>query len=192
MLKVHPRGFYGSDHVVVMYNVKPPKNFISKPLEMQMVEEFVANKHIDTIYNQYLAGNIDTSNFDTVAKILATIVKAFGYTDFQLWHAKQYQSPYFGQMHVDYIEDWAKYVLTGSRVLSNYTWGAMLDRSNDPVCDCDRLGQYTATLLGKTTLRPFNDHDSISIVKILSKMLEYPDGLDTIILTAYILFCIKR
>lgn len=191
MLKIHPRGFYGSDRTVLMHNVSPPKNFTTRPLEMPVVEEFSANKVIDDIFHEYVSGRVKLSDFDTVTRILSNIVKAFGYKDLQYWHAQQFNSPYFGSLHVDFIEDWAKYICTGSRNLDIYTWGVMLDRSSDKANPNAELGEYTRRLFNKKTVHPFNP-DNLKIINVFGEMLKYPDGLDNIIITAYILFCVKR
>lgn len=189
MLKIHPRGFYGSNNTSVMTQTLPMEYFTTKPNESTVVREYDANKAIFDIFHKHENNDIDLTDFDEMAEIVATVVKAFGLVDFGDWYKMQFQSPYFGDMHVDFIEDLAKYIITGTREMGVYTWGAILDRSPDKANPNRSLKTYTAQLVSDKGLR--NNEPSSSITNIAARMLQYPDGFDNLILTAYILFCIK-
>ena len=190
MLKLHPRGFLGGTQSIVMHQVLPLKDIATRPQEQRVARPYIANKTIDDIFHQHSTGGVSLSDFDYVAGVVAKIAKAFGDLDFQSWHAQQYNSSFFGQMHVDFIEDWCRYILTGSRNIDIYTWGAIVDQAEAPANKEAVLGKYTQQFFNKKTLYPFNN-DKISVVNMISQMLRHNDGFHNLIVTAYILFCIK-
>jgi hypothetical protein len=190
MLKIHPRGFLGSSQATTMYRAVPLKEMVTRPQEQYMTQPYIANNVIDDLFHHHTAGGTSLSDFDYVAGVIAKVTKAFGELDFQCWHAQQYNSPYFGQTHVDFIEDWCKYILTGSRNIDIYTWGAIVDKSEEAANKDAQLGPYTQQFFNKKTLYPFVVN-KITVVDMIAKMLRHNDGFHNLIVTAYILFCIK-
>lgn len=189
-LKIHPRGFYGSSNAGLMSRVTPPDYMVGRPLESNRVEHFIANKNVEDLFNLYSSGKFRLSDFDQCKDAIVTILNAFGQKQFEAWHSVQYDSPFFGDLHVDFIEDWCKYMCTGSRDIDLYTWGAMLDRNSQKADRKKPLKKYTSEFFGKKNVFPFSGQ-RITTLQMITNMLQKPQGFDSLILTAHILFCIK-
>lgn len=195
-MKIHDRGFYGSGKSGIAKHVEPPVNLVTRPLEDPVITETTSNKNIYDLFMKYSNKDYYSVSKEWELNTLVEIIKAFGTDDLQVWHAQQYQSPYFGDNHVDFLEDSFKYIITGKRDIDLYTWGNILDKADVRANINAELKPYTSLFFSKTTVYPFSTTDTVSfeysVVNYVTKSYEKSKGLDDILHTAFILFCIKK
>lgn len=189
-MKIHQRGFYGNGKVGTMSRQDPPDIYANRPLDAPTVSTFVASEEVAKVYNAYVQHSYSVEDFDWIANSIAVLIKAFGTPDLQTWHAQQYNSPSFSDMHVDFLEDCFKFALTGKSNLDMFTWAHLLEPGTDQAERAD-LKEYTAQYLQKDTVYPFTT-EGRTVAQFISDILCKNGGLDFAFGMVNIMFTGKR
>lgn len=191
-MKIHDRGFIGSNKAIIMQTTAPLENFVTRPLEQPTMVDHVVNQSVYEVYLKYTTRQIRISDFDECANIIAILAKSFGCRDFQTWYAMQFSSPYFGDTHVAFLEDIFKFALEGKMDMSTHAWGSIVSRSTQQADPEKPLPRYTANLFCKKNLRPFSNLCELTVLDFLAILIKKDNGLDTAVMLCYILFCMKQ
>lgn len=196
--KIYPRGFLGAKLEPVLIN----KGNNNKGSRMQYdvsvfdanePEMITANMAIEEAYIALVRNDIRANDFQFREDTLKAIFKAFGTMDFEGWYMAQYQSPSFGEMQQDFLEDCLRFTMSGKRRLSLENWDALLQSSDKKVVGPE-LPEVAKSFFNKKFIRELapSSSDNRKLTNVVSYWMSRPNGFSDLLVSCHILFGIKR
>lgn len=195
--KIYPRGFLGAKLEPVLINKGGSKGtrmqYDVSVFDANEPELITANMAIEEAYIALLRNDIRANNFQFREDTLRAIFKAFGTMDFEGWYMAQYQSPSFGEMQQDFLEDCLRFIRSGKRRLSLENWDALLSAADKKVTSPE-LPEVAKNFFNKKFVRelaPGGSYNS-NLVNTVASWMSKPNGFTDLLVSCHILFGIKR
>lgn len=197
-LRVYPRGFLGGELKVKIDKVvnglgqqKRREYVVNSDMSSASI---IANGAVDNIYAQYVKNAIRSDAPEFRKQVLITSMEAFGVTNFLAWYISQFQSPSLTDMHVRFLNDTMKFIVTGRRDMCLENWMALLKISTGTKNvtyaeyirgDSEVFRKYFR-LGGDGNVTPYTNNTSV--VDVIQEWCSQPGGLEDLIGTTRILF----
>lgn len=195
--RIYPRGFLGARLEPVLER-KTNKTVPGLQYDISLFnpsesKTIVANVAIEDLYAAHVRNEPSTGKFDFREKALIQILAAFGTMNFEFWYKTQYQSPSFGQQHIDFLDDTFRFIMTGKRRVSITNWDAIVDASDKKVFN-NQLPDNARVYFNRTTVEQLGldgQRWQANLVDVVQDWMRRPSGFADLLTTAHILFGIK-
>lgn len=189
-LKLYVRGFFGSKNMShETYQSRRSKPILSVfDLNPEALKHVVCNEAVVEIYNQLVRRQVISTDFDFRERAIKVALSAFGENNFQAWIKANAYSPVFSQTHADFLNDTARFIVTGKRHLPVDTWERLITAStNDPnntiSFDEALLAQLPSGFSAIHTVQTANN-----LHNVIAKWLSHEGGFTDMVTTLYTLF----
>jgi hypothetical protein len=194
--KIYPRGFLGAKLEPVLINNGSATNrgrlqYDVSVFDANEPELITANMAIEEAYIALVRNDIKSGDFQFREDTLRAIFKAFGTQDFEGWYMAQYQSPSFGEMQRDFIEDCLRFLLVGKRQMALNNWDDLLKASDKKVTDIE-LPEMAKRVFNKKFVRELTPLGRTKLPGIVQDWVSKPNGFVDLVTSCHILFGIKR
>lgn len=190
--RIYPRGFLGALQAPTL--VAKPKqgdmlttSGLSAILDSNDSSTVTANAAIELLYNRLLHKDLLVTSFEFRNEIYREVFRAFGNHDFEGWYLAQFQSPAFGELHRDFLDDCLHFVMTGKRRISLTTWDALITLNDQPIRSMD-LSDDANAYFGKRSVRQLSPYGKNSLVDIVQNWIAQPGGTSDLLHSCHILF----
>lgn len=177
LLQLYPRGFLGE-----AFNSSVPGVVGDRPRNKP-----VAHPSIETLYVQYIKRNVSMESADFRKNVLIVALGAFGTKNFDHWVISQQQSPVFGDLHNQFIDDTLQFIETGRRQLSIENWDALIgenDRGERLIGYSDVAKEFFGITADGYSRFPRNR----AITDVIQLWVSKPGGFGDMLCTMHVLF----
>lgn len=194
--RIYPRGFLGAKMDPILERKNNPSSSSRLQYNIALFDSddakrVIVNMDIERLYTAMARNDLTTSKrFDFREEALSHILWAFGTKNFEEWYKMQYQSPSFGVMHSDFLEDCLRFVDTGKRHLSIVSWDTILGAADTKVYGSN-LPEKASTFFNRTTIDQLNTGDqsrNAKLTEVIQEWMRQPTGFSDLLTTAHILF----
>ena len=127
--KIYPSGFLGSNTVPTTkpMDLEKIKSELFNLSNVNNPDAHTANMSVVRLWGRVTYGDKDFNKFEFKEEILKTALSSFGTFKIIDWLKIQSESPYFGQMHSDWIDETLHFVFTGKiRHMTFHNWTVLL------------------------------------------------------------------
>lgn len=146
------------------------------------------NTTVEKLFFGSLAKNYQHEKMEFRRQAIEAAYEAFGTTFFKEWYDHQKDSPYFTEMHQDFLRDTLQFLETGERKFHLETWDALLSRdcaekateTDYNEIEVEFFGLPQAGIIRK--VRPYRLPD------LICKWTKQEEGFQDLIYTLFILF----
>lgn len=148
-----------------------------------------ANVFVESLFFNYIGKRI---SIDTVAfrrEMVLTVMKAFGEVpNFNHWYRNQFTSPYLSDLHVEFLRDTIRYLLTGTRKYSLEVWDSIIKRGEIVTPNAGDDDEDERKFFGISSSGVYRKPKIVKIPDIVTLFMEKKNGAADLLYTAYILF----
>jgi hypothetical protein len=190
--RIYPRGFLGSLQAPLLVPQAKKGDLLTTSglatiMDANESSLITANAGVEKLFDQLMRKALLISNFDFCDNIYREVFKAFGTKNFEGWYLAQFNSPAFGELHRDFLDDCLKFAMTGKRSMSLNTWDALLTTSDNKIKSSD-LSEAAAMYFGRRTIRDLTPGTTNTVVELVHQWISRPGGTADLLFSAHILF----
>lgn len=191
MFRLYPRGFLGAPGEPAIKKIESGRgwdgvgNIVSQiqVLRSDNDSELHGSAEVVAFMSSYMAAPAKHSDrFTTLERGLIVALRAWGATRFDQWYYQQFKSPSFGDVHLDFIDDTIRFIMTGKRETDLNIWKDLVgysDRVEKP-----RRASELATAFIDSKL-PLGE---LHMTEIIRKWISHYDGFRDMMFTLNIMF----
>lgn len=137
---IYPRGFLGYD---VGLPIQEPQMSMSKLLghirnnnpNIGNTKPTISNTELEQLFHKSYNGYPVFSNMQNREQVLKLVLDAFGTKSFYDWCDIQKESPYFTDLHKNFLNDTFRFIATGERSMSTMSWYRIISPRNANIAD---------------------------------------------------------
>ena len=189
--RLYPRGFLGAQLAAKIEKVAQPSNSDStslqntiKMLSSRSSNELTGNPVIDHLYSVNIGGGSEVLTLEFRKKVLIAAFTAFGTIDFKTWFMIQNSTPYFGDLHRDFLDDTLRFISTGQREVAIQSWDSMLSYSDSGEVS-KGITDYAKDFFHTYTSDNVNKFE---LVEVIQRWISQPNGIEDLLSTLHVLF----
>lgn len=197
--RLYPRGFIGG---AIPPTVVPKQ----KHTQGEQIQSFIMNLHnaadnsvapnagIESLYGQYLRGNLASEMHEFRERVFIAALNAFGTKNFFDWYVIQTEAASTGSIHTDFLEDTLKFISTGKRDMCLENWQALIKMgANNGNSGMSPKAKEFFGILNDRPLSDFaktNDEafELARLESIIQRWCSVPGGFEDLLISLHILF----
>lgn len=137
---IYPRGFLGYS---IGLPIQEPEMSMSKLMahirnnnpNIGNTKPTISNTELEQLFHKSYYGFPLFSNIENREKVLKNVLEAFGTRSFYDWCQIQQESPYFTDLHKNFLNDTFRFIKTGERSMSVSSWYRIVVPRNANIAD---------------------------------------------------------
>lgn len=188
--RIYPRGFLGAS--VGIDGSLSDRPFMSQIQTHQYHPEMFqppkmpkeVNNNVERLWQTVLDKQGIVGSFEFREKILQVAFEAFGTISFFDWIAVQLKGPSTGDMHIEFLKDTMKFIMTGKRKLSLHSWTDVLTLSSITSNETVTEAEIASFFVNADTKQGMN----IQLIDVIQRWCAQEGGFEDLVQTLHVLF----